>query len=317
MNCSGELPGFSIARFHFDSGQAVVVSAAVPEAEGLVPKALPEREESALKARFETDLVHSAGRSAAFAVAEDSAAGSVAAKERFVQTKEAESRSAVGWAVEKEWAKAHSETVLVHSAGRLAASAAAEDSAAGSVVAKGRFVQAWSRSVVRRAAKAWSKARFQVVVVHSAGRLVAIALAEGSLQAARAGPVFVPALRQERPAELSQEAGLAAARAEAVRVLVVVRCRWAEAWSRCRAARRADSVVAHCPSAEAPRFQVARRASSPVAARFHCRADFAEAAFRAPHPPLAVVLVFLPSRVLLGLHPDLCWSKSFFPVHQH
>jgi len=187
--CFAELPGFSIPRFHSESGQAVgvavgfeaVVSAVVPGAEGLVPKALPEREDSVLKARFEAAVVHSGRRLAASVAAEGFAAGSVVLTERFAQ-KEAELRSAAGWAAEKDWVMARFEAAVDHSAGRSAASAAAEDSAVGWVVPKEHSVQAKeaaSRSAVGWAVEmAWSKARFEAVVVRLAGRSVASAAAE-------------------------------------------------------------------------------------------------------------------------------------------
>lgn len=227
MICSAELHGLSILRFHPNSGQASgdAVGVEATEAEGLVPKALPEREEDLIetalvhsarpsaadsavdsvvlkersaqakaaesrsavgwaagKAWPEARFVHhSARRSAATAVAEDSAAGSVVLKEHFVPMKEAESRSAVGWAAEKAWPEPR---FVHHSARRLVAIAAAEDSAAGLVVAKERFDQVKEvglRLAVRSAAeKAWPKARFEAVVVHSAGRWAASAAAEDS-----------------------------------------------------------------------------------------------------------------------------------------
>lgn len=139
-DCSAESASLSIARFH--SGQAVVVveavvSVAVPEAEELVPEALPEEEEE-LAPKGVIDF-HSAGRLAASAAAEDSVAGSVVLTERFARMK-AESRSAVDWVAGTAAAKARFEEVVVHSAGRWAATVAAEDSAADSVVVEACFV---------------------------------------------------------------------------------------------------------------------------------------------------------------------------------
>lgn len=119
-------------------GVEAVVSGAVLEAEGMELKALPEQQGDLIETAM---VVHLAGRWAASAAGEDSAAGSVFAKERFVQMKEAESHSAVGWEAGVVLPKARSDRVVVHWAVRWAASAAAEESAADSVFAKERFVR--------------------------------------------------------------------------------------------------------------------------------------------------------------------------------
>lgn len=208
-DCSAESASLSIARFH--SGQAVVVveavvSVAVPEAEELVPEALPEEEEVAPKGVID---FHSAGQLAASAAAEDSVAGSVVLTERFARMK-AESRSAVDWVAGTAAAKARFEEVVVHSAGQSAATAPADDSGAGWVVAKARFLPkaAWSRPVARRAdGKAFARpAVFPEWFVRAVGV-----------------PVFVPAadncsLARRRLGESHQavlwEDGQAAARAD-------------------------------------------------------------------------------------------------------
>jgi hypothetical protein len=154
----------------------------VPEAEELVPEALPEREEDLIETAV---VVRSAHRSAAFAAAEGySAVDSVVPKERFVRMTEAAARSAVDWAAEKARSKARFEAVVVRSAHRSAAIAAAKDSVADSAVPKERFVRIQEAgpqlAVDWAAATAWPEAVFQAVVAGAAGRSAATAAREAS-----------------------------------------------------------------------------------------------------------------------------------------
>lgn len=169
--------------------------AAAPEAEGLVPKALPEKEEDLIETAV---VVHSDCRLAAAVAAADSAGGSVVPKARFGRMKAAEPRLAAA----KESPGARFATVLVHSDCQSAASVAAADFAADLVVAKARSVrmeEAESRPAVGWAAgKEWPEARFARILVHSAGRLAATAAPEASADSVDAKEAWSrPAARSE------------------------------------------------------------------------------------------------------------------------
>jgi hypothetical protein len=344
-----ELPGVSIPRFHFDSGLgagveavavvplepeesvpqevtpgAVLVPGAVSrEPEALAPRAVSaEAEKSAREARFERAVL--ADRSAATAVVEvlvpkaalgeASAADSVVAEERSAP-KEAESRSA-DWAGREESASKDLirpeelvsgvwfELGVVYSAGPLAATAVAE----ASPVVEECFVPV--ELAESRSAADWAAEKAFAPELSSA---------EAFVQALKAQLVFVPdvdncsaarhQLEESRPVfarefapasvqalvpalvALYQSAGLRRAFAPAVAL-----CRLAEAWSHCL---------------DVPQAFV------PVVAGFHCREDFAVAAFRAPHPGRGVVSLSLPWPAQWELRQDLCWSKSFSPARPH